>query len=218
MTSSVSWFSDVDLIAKLTIVEDQFVERKSKSDKTGWLRTTVAFANSTPVGNPAVLFIGVDDDGIIADNVKVEDVMKSYSDFIGEHAWPPIYTAPRTLAHQGKTCIAVIIPGSETRPHFAGKSYVRSGTQTIEASDNEYKTLIAQNLSKARELLKEKGQMVTSSRRRGPYSGSSTARLVDCNAFWLTLDFGSGYISHSLTRIELSFDHQLQQLRIEIEE
>jgi hypothetical protein len=45
----VSVLSDIDLAARLTDTEDHFTERKSKSDKGGWLRTTVAFANSTPI-------------------------------------------------------------------------------------------------------------------------------------------------------------------------
>jgi len=114
--------SDAELIARLTQTEDSFVERKSQADKTGWLKTAVAFANSTPIGLPAVLFIGVDNDGSIEGNVNAERAMQTFSDYVGSHAWPPIFTLPRSLIHDGRTCVAVIIPGSPERPHFAGRS------------------------------------------------------------------------------------------------
>jgi hypothetical protein len=39
--------------------ENSFVERKTVSDKRGWLHAAVAFANSVPIDYPAVLFVGV---------------------------------------------------------------------------------------------------------------------------------------------------------------
>jgi predicted HTH transcriptional regulator len=57
--------SDADLLSKLKNCEDAFVERKTAADNKDWLKTVVAFANSTPIGYPAVLFIGVKDEGTI---------------------------------------------------------------------------------------------------------------------------------------------------------
>jgi predicted HTH transcriptional regulator len=54
---------DEGLLLRLRNFEDNFVERKTSADSKDWLKTVVAFANSTPVGYPAVLFIGVKDDG-----------------------------------------------------------------------------------------------------------------------------------------------------------
>ena len=218
------WFSDDDLIAKLTSVEDQFVERKSKSDKGGWLRTTVAFANSTPIGETAVLFIGVDNDGVITDNANVEDTMKSYSDTISNSVWPLIYTAPRVVTLDGKSCIAVIIPGSAERPHFAGKSYVRSGTQSVDASETQYTELIAERMSKVRELLAWKGKSITleSVNRRGNFTrrGFSTCVVVDCNQFFLTAAFSGQERSIPLTQLAISRDDNdySRRLKIEVEE
>jgi predicted HTH transcriptional regulator len=55
--------TDQDLLLRLRSFEDAFVERKTSGDSKDWLKTVVAFANSTPVGYPAVLFIGVKNDG-----------------------------------------------------------------------------------------------------------------------------------------------------------
>src|SRR5258708_2074120 len=138
LSIKVSGLSDIDLAARLSDTEDHFTERKSKNDKGGWLRTTVAFANSTPIGYPSVLFVGVENNGTITDNGNIEDLMKSYSDSIASNCYPPIYTMPRVFTHNGKSCIAIIIPGSEARPHFAGLAYVRDGTQTRDASEEQY--------------------------------------------------------------------------------
>jgi len=216
-----SWFSDADLIAKLTAVEDQFVERKSKNDAGGWLRTVVAFANSTPLGYPAVLFIGVSNAGEIFDGTNVENVMKSFADIITNGAYPPIYTAPHVLTYGGRSCIAVIIPGSVNRPHFAGRSYVRKGTQTEDASEVQFQELVSQRLSKPRELLLWKGKVVTFEFvvvRNGVRAAISSfgGTVVDCNQFYVTIqkDETQTY-SYALADIEITFDHIATRLKLQ---
>jgi hypothetical protein len=189
-------FSDIDLVARLTDTEDHFTERKSKSDKGGWLRTTVAFANSAPTGYPALLFVGVTDDGTITDNGKIDELMKSYSDTILNNCYPPIYTMPQVFTHSDKSCVVVTVPGSQARPHFAGLSYVRDGTQTRPASEKQYELLITQRQSKAREILQWKGRnvgvllSVMHEGRVDKYGG--LAKVVDCNQFFVTLDRVNG--------------------------
>jgi predicted HTH transcriptional regulator len=97
-------FTDADLIAKLRPTEDSLVERKSKSDEGGWLRkeggwlrTVVAFANSAPVNYPAVLFLGVSNSGDIAPDLKVEDLMKSFTACIANRTWPPVVNFPENV-------------------------------------------------------------------------------------------------------------------------
>jgi predicted HTH transcriptional regulator len=62
MTMSLS---DADFLARMKNFEDHLVERKTAKDDKDWKRTAVAFANSVPIGLPAVLYIGVTDDGEI---------------------------------------------------------------------------------------------------------------------------------------------------------
>src|SRR5690349_4372693 len=57
--------TNADLLARLRTDEDHFTERKTFRDKDGWLRTAVAFANSAPVGWPAILFVGVTSKGLV---------------------------------------------------------------------------------------------------------------------------------------------------------
>ena len=53
--------SEEALKVRLRSAEHDFVERKSKKDQGDWLKTAVAFANSTLVGYPAVLYVAVED-------------------------------------------------------------------------------------------------------------------------------------------------------------
>lgn len=210
--------TDNELIARLRSFEDAFVERKSKSDRGGWLKTIVAFANSTPIGYPATLFIGVDDSGQIVDQMNVESTMRSVSDLVGEHAWPPIYILPKAVSHEGKSCVAVIVPGSSERPHFAGRSYVRVGEQTKDASEQQFAELIAQRSSKARKILdwKDKEIAVVQKQRNGNFyseQGLSARHVVEtCDAHFVTLKVaGEGLlgsdrsITYSMHQVELGF-------------
>jgi hypothetical protein len=214
--------ADAELVARLTQTEDSFVERKSQTDKSGWLRTTVAFANSTPIGLPSVLFIGVNDDGEISANVDVEKTLQAFSDHIGAHAWPPIYTVPRELTHVGRSCVAVIIPGSAERPHFAGRAYVREGTQTKDASAVQFAELIASHNSKAREIQSWIGKDISWIERRGALGDfNSTGRTIvsGCNSHYATFEMrpAGGDLqlsSEPLSRLELSFDHKNKRLQV----
>ena len=211
--SSPLHLTDAELAARLTQTEDSFVERKSQSDRPGWLRTTVAFANSTPIGLPSVLFIGVSDDGQISANVEVEKTLQAYSDYIGDHTWPPIYTLARELTHNGRSCVAVIVPGSAERPHFGGRAFVRVGTQTKDASAEQFAELIASRNSKARYILEWIGKPVSwiprhRYRVEEPYKDLNPEwRVVmACNSHWVTLGHGNTVQSVPLYRLELGFD------------
>jgi hypothetical protein len=181
--------SDDDLISKVTDTENNFIERKTVSDTRGWLETAVAFANSCPVGYPAVLFIGVDNSGLIQQHKEppnFEKLQKSISARIDE-AWPPIYHYSKTLRKNGAEFVAVVIPGSAQRPHFSGKAFVRVGPQTRHALEDEYDKLIAQRSSKVRAIQKLIGTVVSwHSLEAAPLGGHGDGTLIDCNQFFLT--------------------------------
>lgn len=120
-----------DLRMRLAATEDAFVERKLFSDSRDWLKTAVAFANSTPLGYPAVLFIGVKDDGTPEGrDENIESVMKSFDKKVST-VYPRIYYLSKVLNVCGKEVLAIMIPGSTERPHFAGPAYVRAGGADI---------------------------------------------------------------------------------------
>src|SRR6266704_104219 len=127
--------TDHDILLRLKSTEDSTVERKTANDYRDCLKTTVAFSNSLPVDDPAIIFVGVRDDGTVEDNNNLESLQKKVSAEIGK-VYPPIYPQMKAMKDGGgKEFLAVIVRGSENRPHFAGPSYIRDGTQTREASE-----------------------------------------------------------------------------------
>src|SRR5215468_2096964 len=133
--------TDADILARLMAVEDSTVERKTISDKRDWVKAAVAFSNSLEEDQPGVLFIGVYNNGEIQENqTNFESLQKTVSDELSS-IYPPI--SPTILVREkgGKKFIAVIIYGSLETPHFAGKSYIRKGTETIEASEEQFEEL-----------------------------------------------------------------------------
>jgi len=200
------------LIVRLRSTEHDFVERKSRTDKSGWIQAAVAFANSAPIGWPAILFVGVDDDGKPQQSAdKLEDLMKSVSDIL-DRAYPSIYRHVLPVHLADGACLAIVVPGSESRPHFAGRSYIRSGPQSKEASEGQLDELIAQRQSKVREILKWKGLAVWVDEPQrladGNFSPSlSGATLIDCNLFYVTVEMDKPFQarpnSFPLRRVDL---------------
>jgi hypothetical protein len=229
--SFVAGLSDTDLIARLRNSEDNFVERKPNGDKAGWLQTAVAFANSTPIGYPAILFVGVDNKGTPQQNGDLEALQKTVAKEINR-AFPPIYYQPKAIELDKRPFLAVIVPGSPARPHFAGKSYIRVGPETRDASESQVESLVAERLGKVYEIRKyldKRIQLSVRTTHTGGHIRSVTgyAKVIACNAFYVTLDvekqpqtgFGMerpGKNSYPLEDLKLSYDHGSETLLIEI--
>jgi Putative DNA-binding domain len=218
----IETLTDEALLLKLRGTEHDFVERKPRGQKGDWLQAAVAFANSAPIGWPAVLFVGVDDDGTPQQGPeKLEDLSKSIAGTL-EQAYPPIYFDIRPLHIGDRACLAVVIPGSENRPHFAGKSYVRLGPSTQEASESQFSELIASRNSKARAIQEWIGKDISWMLRSGALGDtfpSGRITVAGCNSHYATFEMWEGQTianvqSEPLTRIELGFDHKRQRLQV----
>ena len=216
--------TDEDLLARMRNFEDHFVERKTVRDEKDWKKTAVAFANSAPVGLPAVLYIGVKDSGEIeTPQPNLDEIQKKFNTQM-QRVYPRIAYILKIIASNGQQVLAVIIPGSELRPHFAGLSYVRRGSQSFEASDQQFAELIAQRNSKAGLILKSKGQGVvvvhrrTNDPNRAESCWPNTTVLVDCNQFYVTLQAVNTQPPDSfpLSCIEINFDNMRKCLKLEI--
>jgi predicted HTH transcriptional regulator len=180
--------TDEELLLSLKNFEDNFVERKTVSDSRDWLKTAVAFANSVPVGYPAVMFVGVRNDGTVqAGQVNLETLQRTISEEINK-AYPAIYHIHRVLRDgSGNPIVAVIIPGSPLRPHFAGQAYIRVGSDSKPASDAQFDNLIAQRQSKTYEILQWKGKPISLVYRDDPKRmlfKAGSLILEDCNQFY----------------------------------
>lgn len=205
-----------ELLLWLRDPEHTFVERKVFSDAKDWLKTVVAFANSTPIDYPAVLYIGVKDNGEPEEKtLALDSVQKTLSEKVGV-AYPTIYYETKILDVGGKKVLAVIVPGSSARPHFAGPAYVRDGSKTVNASKEQFDQLIAQRNSKAYKILEWKGKPIafgTVGRGQFAAPGYTPGTVLDCNQFYVTLDLG-GRVSIPLDRIEISFDEEGNRLEV----
>ncbi len=217
----IQTLSDEALLLKLQGDEHDFVERKPLGQQGEWLQVAVAFANSAPMGWPAVLFIGANDKG---EPQEKPEQLKRLSDSLVarlNQVYPPIYCDARPVHVGDKACLAVIIPGSTSRPHFAGQAYVRIGDQVQVASEQQFAELIASHSSKARMILEWKGKAI-SAMDRHPQAGdsyhSTKTTVVDCNSHFATFKKRDGddsrLFSESLSRIELDFDHRYERLMV----
>jgi len=212
--------SDADLLARMRNFEDHLVERKVVSDNKDWKKTAVAFANSAPIGLPAVLYVGVRASGDIETPQRDLDEAQRRFNAQMEKVYPRIAYVPKIITENGRQALAIIVPGSELRPHFAGLAYVRRGSQTDPASEEQYDELIAQRSSKAGLLLRWKGKNVTVFVRTKdteiPWPNSTV--LTECNHFYATFKRFAHEPASSfpLSRIEVNFDNLRGRLQLEI--
>jgi predicted HTH transcriptional regulator len=218
--------NDEDILSRLAAVEDGTTERKPYADSRGWVKTVVAFSNSLAIDQPGILFIGVNNNGTVQEQpTNFEDKQKAVTGEIS-NIYPPVNPTILVREKDGRKFIAVIVYGSRDRPHFAGKSYIRSGTQTIEASEDNLRQLIAQRSGKVAEILKWKNKSVVvnflhpeeAHYRVGRVATSAVAIVQDCNEHWVTLkeERASVARSISLNRVTLAFDDQNNRLVIEV--
>lgn len=221
--------TEQEILLRLDDFEDSFVERKTASDSHDWLKTAVAFANSTPIGYPSVMFIGVKNDGTIEGLVNVDSLQKSFARKLSK-AYPPIYYLTKVLKRDDTDLLAVVIPGSDKRPHFAGHAYVREGAQSVPASEEMFSRLVAGRNSMTFEILKWRDKLI--SIRYPPadfgFRGADGPLLVrtdgegevlDCNQFYVTLRSDTrGIFSYPLEALQISFDHENARLQLRIME
>ena len=135
--------------------------------------------------------------------------------------YPRIGYIAKGMKEGDRPYLLVIVHGSGDRPHFAGLSYVRVGSQTVEASEDQFRELIAQRQSKARLILEWTGKEVMwISRNTHPnksiyqdsVSADITTVVVGCNSHFATFQMKTSngpesIQSFPLGRLELGFDH-----------
>jgi hypothetical protein len=216
---------DGQLLARLRISEDHLVERKTASDHKGWLKTVVAFANSTPPDASSVLFIGVTDSGQIeTPQANLETLQETLNRQL-RNAYPPVTCYKQIFSGNGREALAVIVPFSPNRPHFAGPAYIRSGSKSIQASEQVFNELIFSRNDKVRTLLAYKGKLVSVVNVQKTVMGHQTSnwgagtKIAACNQHFLTISHGTephNQKSFPLDQIEISFDHQLNLLMVQV--
>jgi schlafen family protein len=213
--------NDEDIARLRRSSEDHFVERKSYGDwKKDARKTVVAFANSINIGERGYLFIGVKDDGAVEQRSEnLDSIQKTLAEEL-RLIYPRVVYETKALTEGGYQYLVVTVQGSPNRPHFAGPAYVRVGSTSVDASEEQFKQLIALRQSKVRRLLEWRGRRVTLEwvHRTAAHTQRSNTILTleTCDEFFVTLAGNDTKKSVPLGQVDLSYDHQNNQLKIEI--
>lgn len=212
-----------DLLKLLGNKEDNFIERKVEGARDSELRQTVcAFANSVPEGRVGVLFVGIHDKtGEVMGVTNTDQMPKRIRDAAQGDCYPPIDYKSEVLAVGDKEVVAVVIPPSNSKPHFSGPAYVRVGSESPKASAPQFEELILSRVDKAREILRHKHDVFTvlgigyklgSNRPLGDssYREMRECRILACTAHAVRLeDIARGErISEPLENVTISHDEQ----------
>ena len=212
--------TDEEIKRRLLDLEDGWTERKPPTVGGDDVRKAlVAFANSVPDAEEAILFIGVADNGtpIGVDNPdNTQKNVRRWADW----CYPSISHTSRVIESDGKHVIAVIVRPDHNRPHFAGPAYVRVGSASPKASEALFDELIASRNSKARPLLeaKQKGELVSVS----VWIFGTRGTPVDCTVVECTPSFvvfqpkSGGPIPGDYEHIRLGRAGDGKQLSVEI--
>ena len=220
-----------ELHQRLCDEEDNFTERKPQSaGKSDWKRTLVSFANSVSEGRTAVLFIGVADNGNILGVDNPDSLQQKIRKICKQECYPPIVFESEALAVEGKTVVAVVVPESFARPHFAGPAYVREGSESVLASDRLFEDLITSRTDLGRAILRHKGKVITVIAHRkklgntkslgdSRYMARHACRVESCNPHYVNLyDLTTEQIvTEPLKNITVSFDHKFSRFQLDVE-
>jgi hypothetical protein len=206
--------------------EGPLLERKPSRVNAREIRqTVVAFANSVSGTDEAVLLIGIGDRGVVhgCTDAEADAMQKSVRDVCEKQCYPAIAFRIEILSER-QNVVAVIIPPSDNRPHFAGQAYVRRGSESVAASDDVFNELIYSRNSKAAMLLEYKKHHTTvrliGVRHKlgetqpvmdGHYRESMECKVLECNgqyARFQRIGYDSRYLSEPLDHITISYNEE----------
>ena|ERR1700682_1172683 len=196
-----------ELRQRLKDHEDGWVERKSKNIKSDEIcEALTGFANSLPLGQKGILFIGVADDGTPL-GVDNPDSMQKKVEQRSKWCHPTVAHTARVFEESGLPIVAVIVEASPERPHFAGPAFIRVGSQSQKASDRKFNELIDRRNDIVNWILSERdeGREVYIEDKRYQGSPRSLCQVADCNSQFATFqvlptsdDFRSAPVSKIL--------------------
>jgi hypothetical protein len=149
-----------ELLARLRAGEDTLTELKASPQESVVRRALVAFANSATPERSGVLFLGASADGTPVGLTNPTSVGEKVATWAGE-CYPRVAFECVTLPADGGEVLAVIVPASAERPHFAAPAYVRDGPRTVKAPPGVYEDLIASRNTTAGAILRHKGEIVS---------------------------------------------------------
>lgn len=153
--------TESELIERLKGSEGPLMERKKSFHEKEVKEVLVAFANSLPENQQAVLFVGVAPDGKPVGVPNADKCQQDIFKLAQESCYPPVPCKPTVLKHEGVEVVAAVVQHSKLRPHFVGHAFVRIGSESRKVSAEMLDELIASRNDKARRILQEKNELVT---------------------------------------------------------
>jgi predicted HTH transcriptional regulator len=204
-----------------TMGEDYLLERKTKNDLKDLLKTLVAFANSVRPGHVAKILIGERDDGTPED--LDPDVVQKTVRKEADKIYPPIIWRSAVYGKAGRQCVRVEIEHSGDTPHFGGPAWVRRGSVTVEATEEEFQRLINLRSSLVFELEQWVGKPVTLELVTIHQTGAVRANTQDgllkvVNRFYVTLAYSNRDWSFPLKAITICWDDPKKRLKLIVEQ
>ena len=217
-----------ELTRRITDFEDGWTERKEQGVSTEDIRKTiVAFANSVPATEEAVLFFGIADSGEIKGVDNPESLQQKVIPRAVNGCYPPISYLIQGIRVNEKNIVALIVQSSYDKPHFTGKAYIRVGSRNEDASKTEFTQLIASRNSKAYPLLEamrknEKVSLFYWSLGRNNKTVGATpllnCEIVECTPQYVTFQPTTGHsISSDFDHISITKNSYGPELRIDID-
>jgi hypothetical protein len=229
--------TEAQLLAKLDNSEGQYLERKKSFHPEEVKEALVAFANTVPEGEKAVLFLGITPDGQRTGVEKADEIQRNITRLAEQKCFPAISCTPTVLRIDEVEIVAVVLGFGANRPHFVGHAFVRVGSETKKASPQVMDELIACRSDKARRIFSEKGQMITAiwktEKKEIPpqYVGTLESmffkidtrrdcRIEGCDSFFLRLSepSTSSLFSAAMAKVSLDWDNGLNRLKLVIDE
>lgn len=211
------------LLRTLRSSETTFVERKSAADTQDWVKSVVAFANTLRPEQNGVLFLGVNNKGEIqAHKDDLDSLQRKFAEKT-RIIYPECpYYETYEVKDDEKRCLAIVVPGGSRKPYFAGPPYVRVASTSERPSPEQFERLLATRSDKAYQLQQWIDRLITLrffSRRQGMGyqldQSTHDAKILDCNQFYVTVNFNNRKWSYPLSRVEIAYDHVRDRLELE---
>lgn len=115
-----------------------------------------------------------------------------------------------------------MVPGGPLKPYFAGPPYLRVASISERPSLEQFERLLSTRSDKAYLLQKWIKRQITLrffSRRQGMGyqldQSTHEAKVLECNQFYVTVEFNNRRWSYPLSRVEIAYDHVGDRLELE---
>ena len=162
-----------EIDALLNTDEHLLLERKANPNGQDIRRTLVAFANSVPEGEHAVLIMGQNPDRTLSGVQNTDEQQRSIRKEV-EKAFPAIEYQVQLAQRDEKDLLFVIVAYQRQKPYFTGQCYLRQGSESVQASKKMHDELIARHHSKTARIMDFVGKKISVS-----YNGVQSIG-VDC--------------------------------------